>query len=105
MSRPGSQGPPGFHGKGSALLTDTQLQGAHLMGSDLAGAMLRDAQLQGARLMGADLRGACLRGADLTGARMDGADLTGADVRGAIGVGDTRRIVGWDRRSSLGVCR
>lgn len=76
-----------------ALLSEAQLPGANLQGTDLteaslSGADLRGANLSEAKLQRADLQGACLtgaslRGADLEGAKLQGAALNGADLHGA----------------------
>jgi uncharacterized protein YjbI with pentapeptide repeats len=89
-----------------AILTLTNLEGAHMEGTYLHDTQLQGANLRNARLavahaqradfFGADLRGADLRWANLTdatlnlaqleGARLEGTLLAGADLGRAIGV-------------------
>ncbi len=66
-----------------AQLAGADLSGAQLAGADLSGAQLAGADLNRAQLAGADLSGAQLAGAYLSGAQLAGADLSGAQLAGA----------------------
>jgi uncharacterized protein YjbI with pentapeptide repeats len=67
-------------GTAIGLLVGADLQGAHLVATDLGDADLSEANLKGAALTGADLSEANLRGAALTGADLDIATLREANL-------------------------
>jgi len=64
-------------------LSDTDLQAASFVRSDLSNADLTGADLRRAHLSGAILKGAILTGADLRGADLIDVDLTKANLKGA----------------------
>ena len=62
----------------NAVLSKSDLRGAHLAGASLNGADLRNADARNADFTNADLRNADLSGAKISGARFAGAKLKGA---------------------------
>jgi phospholipase C len=64
-------------------LEQTNLSGAIMIGTDLAGARIEGGFLPNANLTGADLRHADLEGADLAGANLTNANARGAYLRHA----------------------
>lgn len=66
-----------------AILIRTDLTDASLIRTNLIGANLTDANLNGANLTDADLNGANLTGVNLMGANLNGTRLNGARLNGA----------------------
>jgi uncharacterized protein YjbI with pentapeptide repeats len=106
--------------------TDTQAQGACLVGANLERSKLTgivavaadfsDAIMKDCKMVRANLKQASFRGADMSGADLSGADLSGADLRDAVLVG--AKVVMWrtdganmagtltdDRSSGSPVCK